>query len=88
MKPAPKSTSTKSSSGLACNIDQRGKRARLISGAIVVLCGGALLVTGMIAGSKALLGAGIVLDVAGGFMIFEGARGWCVLRAMGVKTPM
>jgi len=88
MKLAPKSTSTKSSSGLACNIDQRGRRARLISGAIVVLGGGVLIVTGLIAGSKTLLVAGIFLDVAGSFMIFEGARGWCVLRAMGVKTPM
>jgi hypothetical protein len=88
MKLAPKSTSTKSSSGLACNIDQRGRRARLISGAVVVLCGGALIVTGLIIGSKALLVVGIFLDVAGSFMIFEGARGWCALRAMGVKTPM
>lgn len=88
MKLAPKSTSTKSRSGLACNIDQRGKRARLISGAIVVLCGGALIITGLIAKWKALLMAGIFLDVAGAFMIFEGTRGWCVLRAIGIKTPM
>lgn len=88
MKPAPKSTSTKSGSGLACNIDQRGRRARLISGAVVVLCGGALIVAGLIVASKPLLAVGVFLDVAGAFMIFEGARGWCVLRAMGIKTPM
>jgi hypothetical protein len=73
---------------LACNIDQRGRRARLISGAIVGICGVALTVTGVISRSKALLAAGIFLDIAGAFMIFEGARGWCALRAMGVKTPM
>jgi hypothetical protein len=73
---------------LACNIDQRGRRARLISGAIVVLCGGALIVTGLIIRSKALLIVGIFLDVAGSFMIFEGARGWCALRAIGIKTRM
>jgi hypothetical protein len=88
MKLAPKSTSTKSSSGLACNIDQRGRRARLISGMVVDLCGVALIVTGVIIGSRTLLVAGIFLDVAGSFMIFEGARGWCALRAMGFKTPM
>jgi len=73
---------------LACNIDQRGRRARLISGAIVDLCGVALLVTGIVSHSLALIVAGIFLDITGSFMIFEGARGWCVLRAMGVKTPM
>lgn len=83
MKLAPKS-----GSGLACNIDPRGRRARLIGGAIVVLCGGALIITGLIAKSKALLVLGIFLDVAGSFMIFEGARGWCALRALGIKTPM
>jgi hypothetical protein len=88
MKLAPKSDLTKSRSGLACNIDQRGRRARLISGAIVGICGVALTVTGAIDGSKALLAVGIFLDVTGSFMIFEGARGWCALRAMGVKTPM
>jgi hypothetical protein len=73
---------------LACNIDQRGRNARLIGGAIVVLCGGALVVTGVITGSKTVLVAGIFLDVAGLFMIFEGARSWCALRAIGIKTPM
>ena len=71
-----------------CNIDPRGRRARLIGGIIVDVCGVALIVTGLISGSKALLVAGIFLDVAGSFMIFEGARGWCRLRAMGIKTPM
>ena len=64
---------------LACNIDQRGRNARLIGGAIV---------TGVITGSKTVLVAGIFLDVAGLFMIFEGARSWCALRAIGIKTPM
>ncbi|MGO9245424.1 MAG: hypothetical protein ACLP0A_03750 [Verrucomicrobiia bacterium] len=73
---------------LACNIDQRGRKARLISGAVVILCGGTLIVTGVITGSRTLLVAGIFLDVAGSFMIFEGVRGWCALRAIGIKTPM
>ena len=73
---------------LACNIDQRGRKARIISGAVVNLCGLALIITGVMDGSKLLLGVGILLDVVGSFMVFEGARGWCALRAMGVKTPM
>jgi hypothetical protein len=88
MKLAPKSGLSKSRSGLACNIDQRGRRARLTSGIVVDLCGVALIVSGAIGGSKALFVAGIVLVVAGSFMIFEGTRGWCALRALGIKTPM
>jgi hypothetical protein len=73
---------------LACNIDQRGKKARLVSGAIVDLCGVALILAGVLMDSLGMLIAGILLSVTGSFMIFEGARGWCALRAMGIKTPM
>jgi uncharacterized membrane protein HdeD (DUF308 family) len=72
---------------LACNIDQRGRRARLVSGVIVDTCGVALIVTGVLTDSTAILVLGIFLCVAGSFMIFEGARGWCALRALGIKTP-
>lgn len=32
--------------------------------------------------------AGVVLAVAGVFALFEAARGWCVMRACGVKTKL
>ena len=73
---------------LACNIDQRGRRARLVSGVSVDTCGTALIVTGVLADSTAMLVLGILLCIAGSFMIFEGARGWCALRALGIKTPL
>ncbi|HUJ72579.1 MAG TPA: hypothetical protein VLZ30_10060 [Verrucomicrobiae bacterium] len=73
---------------LTCNIDQRGRKARLVGGMVVGLCGVALIVTGAFTGWPASLIAGIVLCVTGSFMIFEGARGWCALRALGIKTPM
>jgi uncharacterized membrane protein len=73
---------------IACNIDGRGRRARVIGGVIVDLCGAALIVTGITGRSKILLVAGVLLVVIGSFMIFEGARGWCALRALGIKTPM
>ncbi|HVM59295.1 MAG TPA: hypothetical protein VMV72_00375 [Verrucomicrobiae bacterium] len=73
---------------LACNIDPRGRKARLISGAVVNLCGLALIITGVLDKSTMLLVVGIFLDLVGSFMVFEGARGWCALRALGVKTPM
>jgi hypothetical protein len=31
---------------------------------------------------------GAALALAGIFMIFEAARGWCLARACGLKTPM
>jgi len=31
---------------------------------------------------------GVVLAVSGGFVLFEALRGWCALRACGIKTPL
>jgi hypothetical protein len=73
---------------LACNIDQRGRKARLASGVIVGLCGVALILASLFVDPLRMLIAGILLLVTGSFMIFEGARGWCALRALGIKTPM
>jgi hypothetical protein len=72
----------------ACNIDARGRKARLITGAIVDLCGAAGIIAGVLRDSTSVLIVGIFLFMAGSFMIFEGARGWCALRAMGIKTRM
>lgn len=73
---------------LTCNINARGKAVRLVMGCLGVL---------MALGILALIGSGLWTDylawalaasllVAGGFMIFEGAAGWCVLRALGLRT--
>lgn len=73
---------------LTCNIDRRGRRARLISGMIVDTCAAAFIVVGVLMESTVLLVLGIFLCVTGSFMIFEAASGWCALRALGVKTPL
>ena len=74
---------------LVPNIDHRGRRARLVSGIVVAVGGAGLIIAGLYyGGGKALLIGGIVVLVAGGFMIFEAANAWCVLRAMGIKTPV
>ena len=31
---------------------------------------------------------GVVLVAAGGFVLFEALRGWCALRACGIKTKL
>ena len=75
--------------GLQCNIDARGKRARLISGIILLIV--ALIVAGAWAWpARSAVGWVIALLflLAGAFSIFESAAGWCALRAMGFKTRM
>jgi hypothetical protein len=74
---------------LTCNIDSRGKSLRLIMGIIFLLDGLTLLLCwGWRTGSHIGWITSIVMMIAGGFMIFEGRKGWCALRAMGMKTPV
>jgi cyanate permease len=73
--------------GLTCNIDARGKRARLISG--IVQLAAALGVAGVWAwpsGSRVAWVVAAGLAVGGAFSVFEARAGWCALRAMGIKT--
>ena len=73
---------------MQCNIDQRGRKARIVTGAIVDATGVILILTGVLRNDTALIVAGIIVSVAGSFMIFEGVKGWCVVRAMGFKTKI
>ena len=74
---------------LTCNIDSRGKVARLLYGIIMLLAGVALTVFWAYpVGGWWRWAIGIVIGLAGGFGIFEARAGWCVVRAMGFKTPM
>ena len=60
-----------------------GNKGRLVRGL------GAL---GLFAGAWFAFGVatwlGIVLVVSGGFALFEALRGWCALRACGIKTRL
>jgi len=60
------------------NIDRRGRLARAVLGAILVIVGVFL--------AWVAWWACFILLVAGGFTLFEAARGWCLLRACGIKT--
>ena len=60
------------------NIDNRG---RLIRG----IAGGVLLVGGLIA-VFFIWWLGLILLAFAAFVIFEALRGWCGLRACGIKT--
>lgn len=62
----------------ARNIDSRG---RLVRGVL----GGLLVIGGVIVCAHNVWAA-VALIVSGGFCLFEAVRGWCVMRACGVKT--
>lgn len=74
---------------MQCNIDARGKSVRLITGMVMVALGviaGALTGLGVV-GPWGWVIVGVLIAV-GGFAVFEARAGWCVVRAMGLKTPV
>lgn len=75
---------------MKCNIDQRGRKARIIAGALIEAPGlflVAMRLTGMVDGTWPWI-MGVSLILAGQFMVLEGVLGWCAVRACGVKTPL
>jgi membrane-bound ClpP family serine protease len=60
------------------NLSHRGRLARGVIGALCLIAGI------IVAGDYTLWG--LILVVAGLFAIFESIRGWCLLRACGLKT--
>jgi hypothetical protein len=74
---------------MQCNIDNRGRVARIIAGLLTAAIGAGLVgarLTGVLPGWA--LWAGLFTIAGGAFSIFEGLKGWCVMRALGFKTPM
>ena len=74
---------------LTCNIDQRGKTARLVLGAFIEAIGLLLGVPWFMELTPAwtMWSAGVVW-IVGIMVIIEALIGWCALRALGVKTPV
>mgnify|MGYP003507255174 CR=1 FL=1 len=64
----------------ARNIDSRGRVFRGVGGVILVIVGMTLCGVN--------LPLSVVLIISGGFMLFEAVRGWCVMRACGIKTKL
>lgn len=72
-----------------CNIDGRGRVARLIWGLLLVVVGAVLAgVWAWPAGSWMAWTVCALVVAAGLFAVYEARAGWCVMRAMGFKTPM
>ena len=75
--------------GLTCNIDSKGKLARLIYGIVLVVVGVVMMLAwARGSGSAVRWGVSAAVVVGGAFAVFEARAGWCVMRAMGFKTPM
>lgn len=73
-----------------CNIDPKGRSARLLGGMATALLGSilcTLLLLRVLESTAFWCVAGVLL-VSGAFMIYEGWAGWCVLRAMGFRTKL
>ena len=62
------------------NIDSCG---RLMRGSL-----GALLVIGGMVVCNYNVWAAVAMILSGGFCLFEAVRGWCVMRACGIKTKL
>lgn len=75
---------------MQCNIDAKGKAARLISGCLTLVAGLALLALWLagVLPHRWVAALAAVAIAGGAFQIYEGWAGWCVMRAMGFKTPM
>jgi len=65
---------------LAPNITRSGRILRAVI-ATALLIGGIIAIT-------QLAWLGVVLFVISAFVFFEAARGWCVMRACGIKTRL
>ena len=74
---------------LECNIDARGKAVRLRLGLMGVLSSLGLAAACLLVSAPDL--AWIVpagAFIGGAFAIIEGRTGWCVVRALGFRTPI
>lgn len=75
---------------MQCNIDAKGKAVRLVSGIVVTLIGLVLLVLGLldVIEPNWIYVVATATLLSGAFQIYEGWCGWCIMRAMGFKTPI
>jgi hypothetical protein len=64
----------------APNLDARGRWLRGGTGGVLVISGLVLWASHF--------GVAVALFLAGGFCLLESGRGWCVVRACGIKTRL
>jgi len=73
-----------------CNIGAKGRRVRFVGGAFTILA--SIIFAILLATETISLGFGwylvVGLFIGGSFAIYEARAGWCIVRAMGIKTPL
>ena len=71
-----------------CNIDAKGKVIRLAYGIVLAVVGVVLIfMWARPSGGWGAWTVSLLMLLGGVFAIYEGRTGWCVVRAMGFKTP-
>jgi hypothetical protein len=75
---------------MICNIDAKGRRFRAVSGIACLVIGLAMAGTAILFHYMVvpLCFTGLAIALCGGFQIFESRKGWCALRAMGIRTRL
>ena len=75
---------------MECNIDSKGRVVRFITGIFAILAGFvlAILVSQGILTSESYMFVIIGSILGGAFAMWEARAGWCVVRAIGIKTPL
>jgi hypothetical protein len=73
---------------MQCNIQRGGRVARIVVGAVVELAGLGLFAWWYLGGADWLVWPATGCVIGGNFAMFEGAVGWCAVRAMGFRTPL
>jgi hypothetical protein len=69
-----------------CNIDSRGRRIRLYMGIGLILLSIPLFILAAMRGSAIAWIIASCILISGLFGLYEARKGWCAMRAMGVKT--
>tara|TARA_B100000900_G_C20590144_1_gene721261 strand:+ start:399 stop:632 length:234 start_codon:yes stop_codon:yes gene_type:complete len=74
----------------SCNLDAKGRAVRFLTGIFAILAGlvmALLVLQGTL--SIEMYGIAIAGSIVGGlFAMWEAREGWCIVRAMGIKTPL
>jgi len=73
-----------------CNIGAKGRRVRFVGGVVTILA--SILFAILLATETLSLGFGwyVVagMFIGGAFAVYEARAGWCIVRALGIKTPL
>lgn len=73
---------------LACNINRKGRLLRGLSGVAFAAAGVGMLWVAWPGSAGWRWTIFALCEAVGVFQLFEAMKGWCIVRAMGYKTPV